>query len=73
MRIPRPSNFVLGLLLGVVLGASGTATAAVLTPRIVGGDGYLLTWDITNQDGETLCSDPFVWTGTKEIECELED
>jgi len=33
MRIPRPSNFVLGLLLGVVLGASGTATAAVLTPR----------------------------------------
>jgi len=39
----------------------------------VGGDGYLLTWDITNQDGETLCSDPFVWTGTKEIECELED
>jgi hypothetical protein len=40
-----------------------------LAAQIVGGNGYMIGWDI-QKDGETICSDPFVWTATKEIDCD---
>lgn len=37
--------------------------------RVIGGNGYLMGYDVV-VNGETICSDPFVWTVTKEIECD---
>ena len=51
---------------------AGLATALVVSAfaaRLVGSDGFLTGWDIT-KDGEEICSDPYVWTSTKEIECD---
>lgn len=66
-------GFILGLLLGLTVGTAAGVLASEHTPRIVGGDGYLLGYDIIDQDSDILCRDPWVWTSTKEIECELED
>lgn len=63
LRVP---GFISGLVLGLLLGG---ATAAWAAPRITGGDGYLLGWEVTGEDGE-VCSDPYIWTATKEIECD---
>ncbi|HWM47592.1 MAG TPA: hypothetical protein VNR11_11855 [Xanthobacteraceae bacterium] len=57
-------RFSIGLVVGLILGTAATSIAAV----VAGNDGYLTDWTIT-KDGEELCSDPFVWTGTMEIEC----
>jgi len=57
-------RFSIGLVVGLILGTAATSIAAV----VAGKDGYLVGWTIT-KDGEELCSDPFVWTGTMEIEC----
>ncbi len=58
-------RFGIGLLLGLCLGIAATASAA----KLVGESGYLMGWDITI-DGETVCSDPYVWPGINEIECD---
>ena len=41
--------------------------------RVVGENGYLIGCDIQDQNGNTLCSDPYVWTSSREIECEVQD
>jgi hypothetical protein len=46
----------------------GSAIAA-LAAQVVGSNGYLNGWDVT-RDGETICSDPYVYVGSREIECD---
>ena len=58
-------KFGAGLAIGLLLGMAGTSVAA----QMVGGTGYLMGWDV-EKDGDTICSDPFIWPGTKEIECD---
>lgn len=57
-------RFLLGTFVGVCFGVSASALAA----KIVGGQGYLIGWDVL-VDGESICSDPFIWPQTREIEC----
>jgi hypothetical protein len=58
-------RFFAGLAVGLILGQIGMAMAAVM----IGDDGYLSGWNIT-VGGETVCSDPYIWHGTHEIECD---
>lgn len=58
------ARFITGMLLGLGIGIAVTATAA----QLVGQTGYLNGWDILI-NGETVCSDPYIWTNTREIEC----
>jgi hypothetical protein len=57
-------RFVMGFVVGLMLGGAGVAVAA----QIIGSNGYLVGWDVRVK-GQRICSDPFVWVATKEIEC----
>ena len=57
-------QFVAGIAIGLVIGASATAGAAVCA-----GTGYAIGWEVT-KDGNELCSDPYIWASTREIECD---
>lgn len=55
--------------IGIVIGSTITLAASAVAQRLVGGDGYLIGWDVVLR-GNTICSDPYVWSGTREIECD---
>ena len=57
-------------LLGVVVGACLGTVASALAARVVGESGYLHGWSVMSADGEEVCSDPYVWPPTHEIECD---
>jgi hypothetical protein len=57
------------LVSAIILAAStGFVFGTTYQPRVI-GTGYLSGWSITH-DGEEICSDPYVWEGTREIECD---
>lgn len=58
-------KYLTGFALGIAFAAALPAVAATL----VGGTGYLMGWTVT-KDGNEVCSMPYVWTATKEIECD---
>ncbi len=58
-------QFLMGLALGLLVGISSTVFAA----KLLGDDGFLTGWEVTVGD-ETICSDPYIWTSTHEIECD---
>ena len=58
-------KFLVGLAAGLTMGAAGAASAA----QLIGRTGYLAGWTVT-KGGEELCSMPYVWTASREIECE---
>jgi len=58
-------KFTTGLIVGLALGTVVPAAAA----SIVGGTGYLSGWTVT-KDGDEVCYMPFIWTATREIECD---
>jgi hypothetical protein len=58
-------RFATGMVVGLALGMSATAFAVVLA----GDSGYASGWSVT-KDGEEICSDPYVWVSSREIECE---
>jgi len=60
-------KLISGYMFGLVLGLATAATAATVV-----GNGYLHGWTVTVtlDSGDTItCSDPYVWTGTRELEC----
>ena len=61
----RTGQFLAGVVVGLVLGSA----IAVLAAQVVGSNGYLNGWDVT-RDGETICSDPYVYVSSREIECD---
>jgi hypothetical protein len=61
----RNRQFLAGVIVGLVLGSA----TAVLAAQVVGSNGYLNGWDVT-REGETICSDPYVYVGSREIECD---
>ena len=57
-------KFLLGLGCGLAIGTASAATAAELI-----GKGYLTGWSVT-KNGDEICYMPYIWTATKEIECD---
>ena len=58
-------KYIMGFIAGLAVGTVVPAAAAVM----VGGNGYLTGWDVI-KDGETICYAPYIWTATREIECD---
>ena len=57
-------KYLTGFICGILIGAAGSVFAA----RFVGGNGYLIGWDVS-VNGEDVCTDPYIWVATREIEC----
>lgn len=57
-------KYTIGFICGVLFGAAVPAAAAAIA-----GSGFLYGWDVV-KDGKTICYAPYVWTSTKEIECD---
>lgn len=57
--------FVIGMIIGFLLGTLSTVGASVLFKE---NNGYLHGWSVMIK-GRALCYDPYVWVRMKEIEC----
>lgn len=56
--------------IGFVLGLFATGIVIASAPRIIGGSGFLMGVEVKDDDGNTICSDPYFWSGINEIECD---
>ena len=67
------AGLAMGITIGVLLDADSATAAGPPTPipvaKVIGDSGYLMGWDVT-YEGEVVCSDPYVWTASSEIECD---
>ena len=57
------------LAIGFIIGLAAGTAAPVAAAALVGNTGYLFGWTVT-KDGDEICYMPFVWTATREIECD---
>ncbi len=55
------------LILGFILGMLTATSSTVFAVKVL-GTGYLMGWEVT-YNGRTICDDPYIWSGTREIEC----
>lgn len=58
-------KLTIGFIVGLALGTAVPVAAATL----VGSTGYLIGWSVT-KNGNEICYMPYVWTATREIECD---
>lgn len=58
-------KLTIGFIAGLAFGAAVPVAAATL----VGSTGYLIGWSVT-KNGNEICYMPYVWTATREIECD---
>jgi hypothetical protein len=59
------SRFISGVVLGCFLGIVGSTLAASIS-----GTGTLDGWTVLDEEGDTICSDPKVDAGNKELQCD---
>lgn len=57
-------KYVIGFAAGLLIGAASSAAAATLA-----GGGYLHGWTVI-KGGDEICYAPYIWSSTREIECD---
>lgn len=67
----RTKPALVWMMVGSMLGSWTNARSGPAEPRMTGTDGYLTAWDIRSlENADIVCSEPYVWIRTREIECD---